>query len=245
MKLIIDLIFVAILIICGWAGYKKGIIMGIGGLAVIIVSLYGGHLLSTTFSYEVIPALKPFASGYLEARVETGLYDLLGYEPDENGNYDVELSVNDLFEQNPELRVPAAKAAYKSLGVYDSTAERMAQEAVEYSEENNVALSTGVVQIFCERFTYYLGVILGFVLIAILLTVAGNLLNLSFKFPCLDIINEIGGTVIGVLTGVCFCALLAWAFRFTGKLFSEDTLESTKLASWFLEKDYVYKWLQF
>lgn len=245
MKLIIDLIFVAILVICGWTGYKKGIIMGIGGLAVIIVSLYGGHLLSTTFSYEVIPALKPFASGYLETKLETSLYDMLGYEPDENGSYNVEYSAADLFEQNPDLRIPAAKSAYRQLGVYSSTAEQMAHEALEYSETNSVSLSTGVVQIFCERFTYYVGVILGFLLIAIALTVVGNLLNLSFRFPCLDIINEIGGTVIGVLTGVCFCALLAWAFRFTGKLFSEDTLETTKLASWFLEKDYVYKWLQF
>ena len=65
MKLIIDLIFIAILVVCGWSGYKKGIIMGIGGVLVIIISLYGGNLLSTTFSYEVIPALKPFASGYL------------------------------------------------------------------------------------------------------------------------------------------------------------------------------------
>ncbi len=245
MRVVIDLIFVAILVICGWAGYKKGIIMGIGGLVVIIISLYGGHLLSTTFSYEVIPALRPFISGYLENDIETNLYEQLGYEPDENGNYDVELSVTDLFEQNPDLRLAVIKSAYTDVGVYDATAERLAQEALEYSETNNVSVTTSAVQVFCERVTYYLGVILGFVLIAILLTVLGNILNLSFRFPCLDIINEIGGTIIGVITGVCFCAILAWAFRFTGKIFPEDTLESTTIASWFLERDYVYRWLNF
>lgn len=245
MKLVVDLIFLAILVICGWCGYKKGIIMGIGGLAVIIISLYGGHLLSTTFSYEVIPALKPFASGYLESRVETNLYEELGYEADENGLYNAVYSVSDLFAQNPDLRQTVAKLTYKDLGVYDSTAEQMAQEAVDYSVDNSVSVSTGVVQVFCERVTYYLGVILGFVLVAIVLTVIGNILNLSFKFPSLNFLNEIGGTVIGVITGICFCALLAWAFRFTGKLFDENVLESTRIASWFLEKDYVYRWLNF
>lgn len=245
MKLIIDLIFIAILVVCGWSGYKKGIIMGIGGLLVIIISLYGGHLLSTTFSYEVIPALKPFVSGYLEAKVSTGLYDALGYEADDNGEYDVELSVHDLFEQYPQQRQAVVKNAYKSLGVYDATATQMAEEAEEYADEYGAEMSDGAIYVFCQRFTYYLGLILGFALVAIVLTVVGNLLNIGFKFPALDIINGIGGAAIGLLTGMCFCIVLAWVFRFTGKLLPEDTLETTRVASWFLEHDYLAQYLHF
>ena len=39
MKAIIDLILVGILILCAWSGYKKGLIMGIGGILVIPVVL--------------------------------------------------------------------------------------------------------------------------------------------------------------------------------------------------------------
>ena len=54
MTKLIDLLLIAVIIICAWAGYKKGMIMGIGSILVIVVSLYGGNLLSTAFSYEVI-----------------------------------------------------------------------------------------------------------------------------------------------------------------------------------------------
>jgi hypothetical protein len=239
MKLLIDLIFIAILVVCAWAGYKKGIIMGIGGLLVIIISLYGGHLLSSTFSYEVIPALKPFASGYLESSLTKETYELLGYEADEDGNYDVDLSLHDMYEQNPEIMASAAANAYKDLGVYDSTAKELAEEAVETADENSENFSTAVVQVFCDHFTYYLGLLLGFVLIAIILTVVGNLLNIGFKFPALGILNDIGGTVLGLITGFCFCVILAWALSYLGKLLSQETLEATKVASWFLSKNYL------
>ena len=38
---IINIVLAAILVICAWQGYKKGIIMGIIEVLVIILSLYG------------------------------------------------------------------------------------------------------------------------------------------------------------------------------------------------------------
>jgi uncharacterized membrane protein required for colicin V production len=78
MKLAIDLILLAIVIICVWTGYKKGLIMGIGGLVVIIVSLYGACLVSTTYSYEIIPALRPFASGFVERQMNSTVLENMG-----------------------------------------------------------------------------------------------------------------------------------------------------------------------
>ena len=65
-KAIIDLVLLGILIVCVWSGYKKGIIMGVGGILCIIVAIYGANLLSNSFSFDVVPALKPFANGYTE-----------------------------------------------------------------------------------------------------------------------------------------------------------------------------------
>ena len=65
-KAIIDLVLLGVLIICVWSGYKKGIIMGVGGILCIIVAVYGANLLANSFSYDVVPALKPFANGYTE-----------------------------------------------------------------------------------------------------------------------------------------------------------------------------------
>ena len=75
---------IGIIVIFAWKGFKKGIIMGIIEVLVIILSLYGAQLLSDTFSYEIIPVLKPFLSGVMDTRVEETAYSVLGYEPDEH-----------------------------------------------------------------------------------------------------------------------------------------------------------------
>ncbi|MBR5491205.1 MAG: CvpA family protein, partial [Oscillospiraceae bacterium] len=82
MKGIID-ILILIILVCGlWTGYKKGLIMGILGMLVLMVSIYGANLLSNTFSYDVVVALKPFAAGFVEDKIEgeDGAVESLGWE---------------------------------------------------------------------------------------------------------------------------------------------------------------------
>ena len=66
MKAIIDLVLLGILILCAWDGYKKGLIMGVVSILIFAISVYGANLLANTFSFDVVPAMKPFASGYTE-----------------------------------------------------------------------------------------------------------------------------------------------------------------------------------
>ena len=69
MKAVLSLLFLSILIFCAWSGYKKGLVMGIFSLIAFVVSVYGANLLSQTYSGEVIDALRPFASGFVEVNV--------------------------------------------------------------------------------------------------------------------------------------------------------------------------------
>ena len=70
MKLAIDILILIILIHGAWSGYKKGLIMGVAGALVLMVAVYGANLLSSTFAYDVVPALKPFAGGYVEGQID-------------------------------------------------------------------------------------------------------------------------------------------------------------------------------
>ena len=63
MKLVIDLVLLAIIALCTWKGYKKGLVGNIISLFIIMVALLGGTMLSKAYSGEVIPALRPFISG--------------------------------------------------------------------------------------------------------------------------------------------------------------------------------------
>ena len=52
MRAVIDIILLAIIALCTWGGYKRGLIGGIAGLLAIVIALFGGSLLAEQiFSY--------------------------------------------------------------------------------------------------------------------------------------------------------------------------------------------------
>jgi hypothetical protein len=242
---IINLVLAVILIICAWQGYKKGIIMGIIDILVIILSLYGAQLLSDTFSYEVIPVIKPFVSGYMDAQVEETAYQVLGYEPDENGDYDVPYSLADLMDSQPEARVEIARWAYRNLGIYDDVADVMAEKVDTYAKQNNASLSSSIDTILCQSISWYGGFVLFFIIVYAILSVIVNLPNLSFRLPYVGILNNLVGLGIGIFVGCLFCAVIVWVLQFTGLLLPENTLRLSGLASHFLDKNMLANYISF
>ena len=74
-----------------------------------------------------------------------------------------------------------------------------------------------------------------FLLILILLVAIGNIGNLSFRLPSLELVDEIGGAVLGFVKGFLYCVLLCWVLSFLGIVIGKDTLASTTLAQFFLQ----------
>jgi uncharacterized membrane protein required for colicin V production len=243
MKVLIDLILIVTILVCAWAGYKKGLVLGVGTILAIIISIYMANLLSNTFSYEVIPALRPFISGYMEPKIEESVYTQLGFEQDENGNYNTDISSEDLITQNPDKVHDICKASFQALGIYEKTADVMASEAEETATDSGTSISDAIVLVMCEKITYYMGFLLAFIIIMIILTVLGNIFNLNFKLPAMNRINDIGGTILGVITGFLFCSVIVWAIKFAGIIIHEETISGTLFASLFLKMDIIAKWL--
>jgi len=238
-KAIIDLVLLGVLIICVWSGYKKGIIMGVGGILCIIVAIYGANLLANSFSYDVAPALKPFANGYTEKLMngsDSAVLKRMGWE-------DSTYSVEDLTQMYPERKLEFCSTCYQVLGIDEQTSDRMAERAVVYASESGSSIRAAVAQVLCETVSYVGCFIIAFLLIIIVLTVIGNLPNLSFKLPRLDLVNDIGGALLGLVTGLMFCAIIVWALKFMGMLIGSETLQATRIGGWLLQKNYLLKYL--
>ena len=243
---IINIVLLGIVVICAWLGFKKGIIMGIIGILVIILSLYGAQLLSDTFSYEVIPVMKPFVSGVMDTRIEDTAFSVLGYEPDENGNYNVTQSLDDMIASMPEARLEICRWAYKDLGLYDGIADEMARKAVDAMDQNEgISLSTAISNTLCQSISWYGGFIIAFILIFTVLTVVVNIPNLSFRIPYVGIINDLGGLAIGVYVGLLFGSLLVWLLQFTGIVLPQATLQQSGIAAWFMERGLLSAFITF
>ena len=216
MRTVIDLVLLAIIIISIWSGYKKGFIMGIAGLVAIIVSLYAASLVSSAFSYEVVPAMRPFASGYVESQMQEKVLEDMGIA-------DTELSYEDILADDPELRHEFCATCFKTFGIYEDAAEQ------------GSTIEEAIVETLCTRVAYVAGVVLLFLIFLITLLTIGNIPNLSFRIPNADILNDAGGAVMGLVNGMTYCVLLCWALRFMGLFIGLDTLGSTLLGKLFLK----------
>jgi uncharacterized membrane protein required for colicin V production len=239
MKTILDLVLLGILILCTWDGYKKGLLMGVLSILIFAVSVYGANLLSNTFSNDVVPALKPFASGYSESMLsgkDSEVLKRMGWE-------DSAYSVEDLLLRYPERQAEFGAAFFEVLGTDEATAEILARRTLDYAEENDVGIRDAVVHVLCTTVSYLACFILAFLIIVIVLTVIVNLPNLSFKIPRLDLLNDITGALLGLLAGALYCAMLVWALKFMGKLLGENTLAETRIGGYFLEKNFFLKYL--
>ncbi len=242
---IINIVLICVLVICAWQGFKKGIIMGIIGVLVIILSLFGAQLLANAFSSEVLPVMKPFVSGVMDTNIEETAYKVLGYEADDNGNYNVSLSLTDLMNDHPESRVEICRWVYRDLGLYDALANDLARKAVSYADQNAAEITAAVTDTLCESASWYGCFILAFILIFSILTVIVNLPNLSFRIPYFGFINDLGGLAIGIYTGLLFCSLLLWLVQFAGILLPEDTLRTAGIAEYILDADLLSTYITF
>ena len=237
MKLILNLSLLIILILCVWGGFKKGLIWSIAGLVSIIFSLVIANALSSAYSKELVPALNPFIGGFIDSETTTDdVLQKLGYE-------DSDLSLNDILAQDSSLRYDYAYEAIRDIGFYRDVSEEMARDSVTYADTNQVSMTEAVIVVVCNTVAYVACITLAFIMILILLTAVLDLFNLEFKLPNIDIIDEVGGSALGLMKGFLYCVLLCWVLGFMGLVIGKDTADDTAMVRFFLAFRFITKTL--
>ena len=238
MTLVIDIVLLIIIALCTWGGYKRGLVGGIAGLLAIVIALFGGSLLSATYSGEVIPALRPFIGGVIDTPATEGqILERLGY-----GSSDK--SLNDILAEDPSLCYDYAYGCMDFVGFSADRSTELANRAIKVYESGEAQdLTDAVVATLCETIPYVLGLLLAFLMILIILVAIANVGNLSFRLPNMENLDEIGGAVLGFTRGFLYCVLLVWILSFFGLLIGRETLENTTLARFFLSFDFVTRGL--
>ncbi len=228
MKAVIDIILILIIALCTWNGYKRGLVGGVAGILAIIIALLGGSIAASAYAHEVVPALEPFVSGYMDShRNRDVILERMGY-----GSSD--LSLEDILEQDSSLRYDYAYECLTDLGLYDKRAEELAKDAVSLSEESGCTMTEAIVSVLCDTITYVGAMTIAFLLILILLVALASVGNLSFRLPNMESVDEIGGAILGFGKGFLYCILLCWLLSFLGLLIGKETMAHTTLGRFFL-----------
>ncbi len=229
MKIILDIILLVIVAMCIWDGYKRGLIGGILGILAIIIALLGGNYLSTGYAGAAVPVLKPFVDGYIDSQNTRDLVlEKMGYSS-------TDLSLEDVLQSDSSLRYDYAVICMEDAGFQEQRAEELAETAVQYSNQNDVDMTQAVIDVMCDTICYVAGFALCFLLILILLATISNIGYMAFRLPDnLQLLDELGGALMGFVKAFLYCILLCWLLSFLGLVIGKETLEGTLLGRFFL-----------
>ena len=209
MHWIIDLVLLLIILLCAWRGFRNGLIAGILAVCAVLFSIYAADILADTYSGEFTKMLEPFVTGVVDTANASAeeYYEKKGTEPTV---YNVtEMTVKGIVNVSEEI-------------------------AHEETETGHV-LRKAIVDKLCVVAAYVLTYVIMFILLIIIFGVIGNLFNLAFKLPGLELVNGVLGTLLGLAKGLVYVFAIAWVLRFTGLLLPEEKVNSTILLKWLMD----------
>lgn len=224
MSLVIDLLLLALIVICAAGGIKRGFIRTSMGIITVTAALFGAWYfrpavslwLNRTYLAEKIT--EPIA-GFIRQLLVPSL---------ESGE-----AVPRLFADMPD--------AFASLLSRYGADAAAAQISIAGAVDPATALANFLAQPAVVMISDTLAFIMLFFGISLVLTIIMRLLDLIFKLPVLSALNRAGGLIIGLIIG----ALYAWVLSYVLKIslpyltqilpdqFTSTTLADTFIANWF------------
>lgn len=223
LPLIYDLAVLAILAFFLWRGWKKGLILSLCGLAVVILSLVGANFIADTAAPPVAKALQPKLAEIIEENVT----DYMGTHYDDILPSDAPAGA----EVNPwdALREMGGIYAWCADSVEDAISQF--SRSLDLSEMYAIAANR-----VAEQLAHHILFAVAFVVLFVLLTLLLHALDLVAKLPGLHFCNGLGGGLIGLVKGVLVLFVILCALRiFSSKFFDPSVVERTHLLKFFVE----------
>jgi len=233
MNILIDVLLVAIVVYCAWLGLKRGLVNSAFGIFSLIVAIFFGHLVGVVYGSEFSSMLKPFATGLVDNAVATVTSDYDNVESislmeDEEETPPVVF----LTESEKSDVYSVSFAALRQLGICAESAEVMATEVAEEHTTVNQDMAIELTNQISNRVSYVLVVGVVFAIVAIIAAIIGNVLNLYFRMPKLEMVNKIAGCGLGAVKGIIIIMFIACFCRYFGIIIGQQTITDT----WLLEK---------
>jgi len=229
--LAIDFAVIAIILFCGWRGYRNGLIRGVFGVVTLIVALIIANIVASAYSEEVTDVLSPFVGGVVDSTINKMIGD------DEDGD-DLVLVVEyePVDHENDTEEFKTVYTALRNIGLPKAAAISIAENA---SENDTKAMLTDFVS---ERLSSVLAFValfgIAFLLLAIIFAVVGNLISFVFSLPGLKLVDIFAGIAFGLAKGFLIVLTLATIVRYFG-LLALPTLEDTTVLNYFVNNNLI------
>ena len=228
MYILLDILLIAIILFCGWQGYKRGILGGIFAIVFILVAVWGANLISTTYSDTFTDMFRPFASGYLD-RMEIEAIEEIVPEDQQH------LSTEDLLRLDDTLEPQLARQVFLELGIDESRTEKLSDRYFDYRDQHYYnTVNHAFTNVFVYAFSFLLVFVISFLLLLIGFTVIYNIIPFTFRLPGLKLVEGIGGSVLGIGQGFLLVFMLTWLLGYIGLILPEGFLERSGVIPFFV-----------
>lgn len=224
--LIIDIALIVIIIVCAFRGFRNGMVRGLCGFLAIILSLIIANAAAGAFADEFTDALRPFVGGIVDGQVQGIL------SPDEDKDDDI------IDEYDSETTHGMVMNTLKRLGFSDSVAERIAESVEKQTKEIGYALSDIIATNLSSALAHIAVFAVVFLLLSIAFAIIGNVLNLVFSLPGLRIVDQVVGTIFGLLKGFVIVMFVALVFRYLG-IVGTNIADETRVLEYFAEHNII------
>jgi len=219
----IDIAIVAIIVFCGWRGYRNGLIRGVFGVVTLIVALIVANIVAAAYSDEVTDVMGPFVGGIVDSTIS----DIVDTK---------KIELEPVEHENDSEEFKIAYTALRNIGLPKSAAINIAESAVGDDSEAFLA------ELISERLSSALAFValfgIAFLLLAIIFAVTGNLINFVFSLPGLKLVDTIAGVAFGLVKGFLIVLAITTVVRYFG-LLALSTLEKTTVLQYFVNHNLI------
>lgn len=224
MSLAIDIILLAVIVLCVAGGIKRGFVRTIMSFVTAVAAGLGAWYFTPSLSLYL-------RSSYLEDRITDPVTQAIKslMSPSLDGK-----------DAIPKLFLDMPDAFASLLQRYGVSSEAAKNSVSASSADTATALADLLAEPAVKMISDALAFILLFIGIALVLTVITFVLDLIFKLPVLSGLNRLGGLILGLFCGALYSwvivfvlsAALPYLTQVLPNLFTSSTISDTFLANW-------------
>lgn len=215
--LIYDLVLVAALGVFVWLGWKKGLLLSLCGLVVVLLAFWGAGFLADTLDDPIANAVEPALATSIQESLSRSVTDTVT-DP-------VTDPVNSLRDMG---------------GVYTWAADLLGQEKEAMSSallDTVQGVAQAAARAIAVQVAHNIIFAVAFVLLFVLLTLLLHALDLVAKLPGLHFCNGLGGGLIGLVKGFVILLVVISCLRMFGKLITQEAVDHTYVLKFFVQLD--------
>ena len=232
---IIDFFIVLIVGLCAYRGFRAGVVRGVAGFLALILSLVIASSVSSAFADEFTGVVSPFVGGLVDSQIQKilapedaaataaagGTSSKITIAPEEAADYDADTTDG------------MTMIILRQLGFFKPIAEKITDTVKEETRELGFALGDVITAKLSSILVRIALFAVAFILLAIAFAIIGNLIDVVFSLPGLKTIDQISGTVMGLLRGLLIIFFVATLLRYFG-IIATGTIEKTAILEYMI-----------